>query len=306
MLKSIVYIVLFWIISTPLLCQKQLVDQLMNNVRIGKVEAINTNSFFLPDNQKKSLESLIPYSKDSLAKVRSKSFGLIASVSTKSSDQSLRKQGIQILLAGCNDKDQAISLYCSHSIQQFKFNDFEEKIKTKISSLLNNNTSTAVELAKLVAFLQMKEQEQVLVSKLTTPRLQPKHKWALELALSRLGNADASAYILSRIKNIPINEDLLYASGSDLVFTRNKEIFSFLFDIINSDEKLCRSANPDSDEMIICGYRVLEYISPAIKDFPVKIDQTGELAGNYEKSLKLAREWWVKNKNSYNLNTEIF
>ena len=52
------------------------------------------------------------------------------------------------------------------------------------------------------------------------------------------------------------------------------------------------SANADSEENILCGYRVLEYIAPVMIDFPLPVDEFGELEiDDYEAGLEEVRQW---------------
>jgi len=54
----------------------------------------------------------------------------------------------------------------------------------------------------------------------------------------------------------------------------------------------CLFANADSEENILFGYRVLEYIAPIMIDFPLPVDEFGELEINdYEAGLSEVRQW---------------
>jgi hypothetical protein len=72
--------------------------------------------------------------------------------------------------------------------------------------------------------------------------------------------------------------------------------------IIQSNEQNCLSANADNEESILCGYRVLEYIAPVMIDFPLPVDEFGELEiDDYEAGLTEVREWLVEQDGEYEL-----
>ena len=69
-----------------------------------------------------------------------------------------------------------------------------------------------------------------------------------------------------------------------------------------SNEPTCLSADADSEENILCGYRVLEYIAPVMLNFPLPIDEFGEREINdYEAGLAEVREWMAQQDGDYEL-----
>jgi len=64
----------------------------------------------------------------------------------------------------------------------------------------------------------------------------------------------------------------------------------------------CLSANADSEENILCGYRVLEYIAPVMINFPLPIDEFSELEiDDYEAGLSEVRQWMADQDGEYEL-----
>jgi len=82
---------------------------------------------------------------------------------------------------------------------------------------------------------------------------------------------------MERVERQPVNDDLVYEIVPYLVYTRRQEAFKFLERIIQSNESTYLSANADNEENILCGYRVLEYIAPVMINFPLPVDEFGEL-----------------------------
>ena len=105
---------------------------------------------------------------------------------------------------------------------------------------------------------------------------------------------------MERVERQPVNDDLVYEIVPYLVYTRRQEAFKFLERIIQSNESTYLSANADNEENILCGYRVLEYIAPVMINFPLPVDEFGELEINdYEAGL--VRQWMAEQEGDYEL-----
>jgi hypothetical protein len=71
----------------------------------------------------------------------------------------------------------------------------------------------------------------------------------------------------------------------------------FMLREILSDEKRCRSSNPDKEEEIICAFKIIEMVAPVIENFPVKITSYGEAdIDDFDHTLNSVREWIMLNK----------
>lgn len=127
-------------------------------------------------------------------------------------------------------------------------------------------------------------------------KLKSKTTWSAHLALARLGDANALHYVLQRVQRLGVNDDVVYELFPDLTYTRQRQAFNYLIQVIGSNEKNCRSADPENPEPINCAYRILEFIAPVIKNFPVKVDASGDLeVHDYEEALRQVRSWFALN-----------
>jgi hypothetical protein len=125
-----------------------------------------------------------------------------------------------------------------------------------------------------------------------TPELPVKRKWNLALALARMGDEKALNYCLEKVKKAPLDNSIVGYVFPDLLYTRQKAALDYCVEWVYSDEKHCRSANPDSPEAIPCAYRIIELLAPIIVDFPVKVDPAiGLESDNYPETLQLVRDW---------------
>lgn len=132
----------------------------------------------------------------------------------------------------------------------------------------------------------------------TNNKLSPQIKWSTHLALARLGDPNALNYVVQRTKKLGVNDDVVYELFPGLVYTRQRQAFEYMIETIKSDDKNCLSADPENPEPINCAYRILEFLAPTIKDFPLKIDASGDLeTSDYAAALQQTREWFVLNSN---------
>jgi hypothetical protein len=87
---------------------------------------------------------------------------------------------------------------------------------------------------------------------------------------------------------------------------RKKEAIDFCVALLFSDEKLCESQHPDMSERINCAYPVLSLLAPVIADFPVVIDASGDIEGDYRQALQKTRDWFSSHQREYEiLNTQF-
>ena len=93
---------------------------------------------------------------------------------------------------------------------------------------------------------------------------------------------------------------------TDLIYTRNKKIYDLLVKEITNEAKNCQSANNDSGEMSLCAFRIMEQLAGKVIGFPVQVDQTGEIVGDYTEALTQARKWVLSTKLEYSINTNQY
>jgi hypothetical protein len=281
--------------------------KLMEDLRKGKAETVNTNDLYQTNNIALVLPALTPYYRDSSYTVRCKAYSLTANVGTKTTNAAVRKQVVQALLQGCGDTESGVSGTCSKALQQFSPVDFDDKAKQQLGALLTPNRAYLNHLAQMAGYIGQPEYEGTLQNLLLQPKLSKKDKWALQLALARMGNPEMLSRVVSRVKSVPVNDDLVYEAAPALVYIRQPQSMDYLFEIMMSDNPSCESAKPDSDEKILCAYRVLEHIAPVVKDFPLKLDESGDLdVKDYQAALQTARSWYSQHKHNYTLIKDTF
>jgi hypothetical protein len=131
-------------------------------------------------------------------------------------------------------------------------------------------------------------------------------RWSALLAMARLGDDEAINQVMEKARKIKVNDAAIQQLFPDLVYTRQKIVLDYLVEVIQSDEANCESADNDNPTSILCGYRVMEQLAPAIKNYPLSLDASGDVkTWDYKKSLDQVRQWFAANKN-YPIETSTF
>ena len=252
------------------------------------------------------LREIGPYCRDSLQKIRYGAYYLFYRTGSKSSDREYKTEAVHHLLAGC--KDEAISLRgnCAKWLTVFYKDDFNAEAHTQLFQLLRQGTAHYDKLLLLAGYVQPPGIKDSIQTQLLQRKLPSKIKWAAYLALARCGDSEAISYIQEKAASLQVNDSYMYVLLPDLIYTRQKALFDKLIAILMSNEKNCRSADPDNEVPILCGYRVMEALAPVIKDFPIPTDQDGDIVSDdYRLALKKCREYFRINLN-YSIKTNRY
>lgn len=269
----------------------KILDQYMASVREGGFEPVPA-SILHTDDPLAVLKMLDTYEQDSVPRIRSSAYNIARRIGLSSTDRSVRSKAFGQLVAGINDRDGGISGNCSQGLCRYAPSDFNATDKNKLFNYLNIRTAHLDQVVLLVGYLQMSRAEDVLINLLEQSN-RASLKWSIRLALCRRGHDKATQYILSKLSGATVNDDLVYEIVPDLIYTRNKEVFRFLEQLIMSDQANCLSADPDKDDKILCGYRVMEMMAYAVKDFPIETDPYGEAdILDYQQALAEVRMWF--------------
>ncbi len=237
------------------------------------------------------LSTLATYQNDTLAAVRSRAYNIAKRIGQRSRNPTVRQIATAQLTRGIADPDAGISGNNSDALTGFRQTDFSVAAQTQLVSYLQPGTPHLDQVAMLTGFVSGESAPAALQS-LLTAKVSATTRWAVRLALARTGDEVAINYVLDKLNAAPVNDALVYDIVPGLVYTRQPAIFRYLETLVMSDEPNCQSADPDSQQRIRCGYRVMEALAPALTDFPVAVDAYGELlTDDYEQSLREVRAW---------------
>ena len=287
----------------PITLNAQTLPQYLEEVRDGSYVAVPQSIW--QQEEQAMLQQLQPYLQDTSQSVRLRAYGIAKQAGLKSEDQQLRQEVVARLIAGIGDTDRRISVRNTSGLKNFQQQDFTTASTNQLLTYLNTTTPNLEELLLIIGFVQ--PENSVASIRPLIGQLRGMDRMAAWLALSRLGEEDAIQYVMERVERQPVNDDLVYEIVPYLVYTRRQEAFKFLNRIIQSNEPTCLSANADSEENILCGYRVLEYIAPVMINFPLPVDEFGELEiDDYEAGLAEVRQWMADQDGEYELVTDRY
>ena len=261
----------------------------MSEVRVGKnkpipPEILNTA------NVTELLANLQPYTSDTSDHVRAEAFYIYKRIGHNNEDVEIRQEAITELIFGIRDFNSGISGNASEALIGFNKQDFTDSHKAAIANYIKPETPHLHIILKLAGYIEIPNDYFDLIINSNLPF---KFKWAAHLASARNSDQNAIDYLLSKVQDAFVNDDFIYDIVPDLIYTRQLEIYKFLKTIIQSNEATCLSADPDSNQKILCGYRVMEYLAPVIVDFPIPLDEFGEPdIKDYRIALEEVREWF--------------
>nr|WP_320120388.1 hypothetical protein [uncultured Marinifilum sp.] len=253
------------------------------------------------------LKDLNLYQNDSSLTVRKFSYLIANNLTKNDTNLVLQQNVVNFLLNGFNDSNSGISGIVSDFLKSYPKKSYNASAHDKILELLYTKPPYYHELIKLSGYVNPKSTKENLTELLTSGIIKNNEPyWAAKLALARIGDHSAIRFCMSKIKELEVNDDLIYDFVPDLIYTHQHETFDFLIQILNSNQKDCESSNAESTEMILCGYRIMEFLAPVIKDFPLQINESGDIETNdYTKSLQLCRDWFIQNPD-YQIITENY
>jgi len=275
---------------------KKTLTAYFSEVRAGKYQSIPKN-LFQPENAKTTLSLLVPYLKDTASVVRAKAYAIAQLAGGTARQDNLREDAVAKLVDGIKDKDSGNAGLALGYLTGFKKEDFTAVSKDTLLALFKRKTPHYDELIRLIGFLELKQSQNDLRSLAQQSTASKKDRWSALLALARMDDAYAIESVMTRVKKLPVNDEVVYEIFPDLVYTRQRAIFDLLIDALNNDAKNCESANAEYDAKIPCAYRVMEMLAIAVSNYPLTVDASGDInTKDYKAALETVREWFKKNK----------
>ncbi len=267
----------------------------MQEVRVGSYKPVPQDILNEEAQANELLATLVTYQNDSNAVIRTRAYNISKRIGQNHPEIAIRQQAINQQIKALDDRDAGIKVKAINALTGFKNTDFTNNQQLRIINRLKVDMPHLVQYARLVGYMP----NEAAIEPLKQVQRKVTDGWEsfnLNLALARRGDEQATTAVLNKIQNAQINDAFVYDIVPVLVYTRSAEIFDFLEELIFSDEANCSAANPDSNTNILCGYRIMEYVAPAIENFPLPTDEYGELeVDDYETALVILREWLIQN-----------
>jgi len=278
---------------------------------IQKVRVEPSKNFMIPNftqiDENLLIKHLVNYRLDSISQVRKYTYQIANQFYYFTDNNKIKQKIITLISTGLTDKNSGnCGIVCEY-LKNYSFQDFNSDSKKNIHNSVTISMHHIQHIIKLIGYLKTENSHNTLINILTSNKFKSKEvKWAAQLALARLGDDYYTNVCLNFIKSLDVNDDLIYDFLPDLIYIKQKAGIDYLIEILMNNEKNCESADPESTEMILCSYRVMEYLAPIIKDFPLKINASGDIeTQNYREALNICREWFLQNRN-YQIITTIY
>ncbi|WP_439182733.1 hypothetical protein [Carboxylicivirga taeanensis] len=258
------------------------------------------------DNSADSLISILTgFSLDTTIYVRYKAYELFYKKALTLQSHK-RLSLIEQIVEGCHDSDFNIQLACIGYLKRFSNEEFNQQLLSELNSLLSGGRLSVNKEYMLLAGYLGFGKEQLQRRLLAQDRFSPIQQYWMHLALARMGEVSSVDYCLkqaSEIKNV--HSKVMYIVPQ-LIYTRQRAAVNHCIEMLYIDEKLCYSSDPDNNNMVCCGYRIMELLAPVIVNYPYEVDFSGMLiAKDYEEALIEIREWLLINQD-YQLTTTTY
>jgi hypothetical protein len=278
------------------------IKSVMDDTKRGKRPSqVNQLNDFMNKEPENTIKAVFPFLSDSSAEVRQLAVNLFGRTGAIISDRSLKQEIVYNLVIASSDPIYGIRVEAINKLKQFKKENFNDRSKDKILELINNRTVIDKDFIRIAGFVQPSGIEDVLRNMLGDSTLRKKEiRWAIRLALARTGDKEMAEFCVRLAERNGMSDAIIYELIPDLVYTRSHDAVEYMIKILNSDEKNCSSSNPDTNEKILCGYRIMEYLAPIIESYPLTTNASGDIkTDDYQKALLTVREWFAKQGGRY-------
>jgi hypothetical protein len=193
-----------------------------------------------------------------------------------------------------------------NSMKYFKKNEFTTAVLENLEIIILNRPQYCSDAILMYGFAAPVTKSSFLKQAQQFQKYSKTDQRNVSLALVRMGDQEEVKLFLDELNTKPINDIFVQALLTDLTYTRNSKVFTILLNALANDVPACSSANNDSDEKILCAYRILEQIAPYINSFPIAINKYNEIEGDYPTALATAKLWYDQNKDKTTLNTSTY
>lgn len=307
--KLITLLILLTTLSLSLFSQMRKIEAKISQLR-NETTTINYSQYNNTCSQKPQeiFKLYEKYNTDTVPSIRSFVYTLTHKSTIKQTDKHFRTEGVLKLTNASLDKNSGNCSKVTRYLQNYNREDFSPDAIEVLKELLKEGIFYKEEIVKLCAFINNESLNVELLKLKNTPEFSNgKKKWALTVALSRIGHKPAVEDCLAAAIKTGNGDALTYNLIDDLIFSRSKLVFDYLIELLNSNDKVCSSPNPDSESKILCGYQIMEYLAPRIKDFPLKTGISGQIkTNNYEEALLISRKWFAEHQNNYKILNDTY
>lgn len=190
-------------------------------------------------------------------------------------------------------------------LTSLRLSEFEPEAAGELSRLFAREAlGNATTYVKIAGFLQREDLLDGLSEQL---RERKDVRRAANLARVRCGNVAKRDNLLKNLAEIRVDDDFVYTVIPLLVYTRDRAILDYVWEITMTESRNCHPADAEMSGRIDCAYRIVEQLGVAIEKFPVGIDSDHNLiTSDYAGSLAEIRRWYAANGSDYTIDTQTY
>lgn len=273
-------------------CQnvKNAIDKYFSDFRVNLLNTSALDQIGKVSDNSSVLDYLEIYQHDSIPNIRAEAYRLIGNLSSQEAGEKQNSQKyINKLLQGLADNSLQVNSTAIRYLTLFKPTYFE---KDNVSLILRATRKSSVkgDFFKLLGYVGSSPVLDSLKG-YETLEMAKEERWALKLALSRLGDSISISFVSTVFDNATKNSNDLIRLLPDFSYTKSRQVISKMLELVVDDKLKCRSQNPSSAEQIPCSYYIIPYLHYSIANFPVEVDSFGELVDDYSEAMKKIIEW---------------
>lgn len=253
---------------------------------------------------KETLEALVVYYNDTSALLRLKANSIAHDIATQSAELDVRQQVVLQLVSFCRDQNAGNVGMALSYLSYYKKSDFNTAMYYDLLAMLNSDTPHLDQLFKLIGFLELTNAIE-LIRPYTQPGNSRQNRWSAIVSLARMNDPTAVQEMMDRVRKLSVNDDIVEEIFPDLVYSRQKVAFDYLAEVLRSDAKNCTSSG-ENTIAIPCGYRIMEQLAKVVKDYPLQLDDSGDIkTKDYKQALATVRAWFNMHKD-YEIDRDNF
>lgn len=273
---------------------RKAMDGYFDMVRAGRSTRIPSD--ILQAKRAEEVLGLLPaYAADTMPIVRAQAYGVAKVVGLETENISQRQRAVRLLVAGCRDAHKGNVGVAIRALTEFDPSSYSADAKDSLVSLFRRKPAHIDKYMLLLGYLELTTARHELREIAQRKDYARKDRWAALLALARMGDSFATNDILQRVRKLPVTDEVVYEIFPDLIYTRQPAVLNVVLEALKSDVRNCASADAERDTRIPCGYRIMEQLAPAIQDYPVKLDASGDIqTADYAEALQTVRDWFAQ------------
>jgi hypothetical protein len=149
-------------------------------------------------------------------------------------------------------------------------------------------------MIKLLVGLNYEAGYSIAYDEMQNPSISKYDLFVYHTYFAKRGSDESIKWLNEKLATRKVDSESINTVVPLIIATRQKSLIQWVVAGLDDSEKRCDSSD---DRIFHCGYLILEYLAPVIKDFPIKADDSGLITNDANQALVTAREWFRSNPN---------